>query len=245
VYRYHVLVRFGILVLLLLAPAAASRAETVLIEAARDATLIEDPDGALANGSGPAFFIGRNNQGENSVRRGLITFDVAAVLPRNARVESVRLTLYMSPSNRASSRIGLHRLLAAWGEGASYASGGGGDLSQAGDATWIHTFYDDAFWVKPGGHFVARASASRDVAASDFYTWESTRKMVADVRRWLAAPQRNFGWILLGDEAMPQTAKSFASREEPDPSLRPVLEVTYHLPGGEKRSRRMAKRRPL
>jgi hypothetical protein len=151
----------------------------------------------------------------------------------------------MSPSNRASARIGLHRLLAAWGEGASYASGGGGDLSGAGDATWIHTFYDDAFWVKSGGHFVARASAAQDVAASDFYTWESTRKMVADARRWLAAPQRNFGWILLGDETAPQTAKSFASREEPDPSLRPVLEVTYHLSGGRQQPGRPVTRRSL
>ncbi|TFG94043.1 MAG: hypothetical protein E4H11_07505, partial [Myxococcales bacterium] len=63
--------RIAIAVLLLLAPAAAM-AETVFIEAARDATLIEDPDGALANGSGPVFFVGRNNQAENSVRRGLI-----------------------------------------------------------------------------------------------------------------------------------------------------------------------------
>jgi hypothetical protein len=34
-----------------------------------------------------------------------------------------------------------------------------------------------------------------------------------------------------GDETTPQTAKSFASRENPDLSLRPVLEVTYRLPG--------------
>ena len=223
-------VRTGIALVLLLVPAVAA-AETILIDAGRDATLIEEPDGALANGAGPVFFVGRTNQRQNSVRRGLIYFDVAAALPRNARVESVRVTLYMSPSNSAPSQIGLHRLLAAWGEGASYATGGGGDSSAPGDATWIHTFYDDGFWVKPGGHFVSRASASRDVAASDFYTWEGTRKTVADVRLWLAAPHRNFGWVLLSDETTPQNVKSFASREEPDPSLRPVLEVIYHLPG--------------
>jgi hypothetical protein len=223
-------VRTGIAVVLLLAPALAT-AETVLIEAGRDTTLIEEPDGALANGSGPVFFVGRTNQPQNSVRRGLVYFDVTAALPRNAWVESARLTLYMSPSNAASRRIGLHRLLAEWGEGASFASGGGGDLSAPADATWIHTFYDDEFWVRPGGHFVARASASREVAASGFYTWEGTRKMVADVRQWLAAPHRNFGWILLGDEMTPQNVKSFASREEPDASFRPVLEVTYHLSG--------------
>ena len=69
--------------------------------------LIEDSDGGLANGSGPVFFVGRTNQGQNSVRRGLVYFDVAAALPANARVETVRLTLYMSPSNSASHRISL------------------------------------------------------------------------------------------------------------------------------------------
>ena len=126
---YHRGVRIGFALLLLLAPALAT-ANTVLIEAGRDATLIEEPNGALANGSGPLFFVGRTNRAQNSVRRGLVYFDVAAALPQDARVESARLTLYMSPSpNSASGRIGLHRLLADWGEGASSASGGGGDFS--------------------------------------------------------------------------------------------------------------------
>jgi hypothetical protein len=222
--------RTGIALVLLLY-AAPVAAETVFIEAGRDTTLIEEPDGTLANGAGPVFFVGRTNQRQNSVRRGLIYFDVAAALPRNARLESVRVTLYMSPSNTISRQIGLHRLLTEWGEGNSYASGGGGDASEPGDATWIHTFYDDEFWAKAGGHFVSRTSASRDVTTSAFYTWESTQKMVADARIWLAAPQKNFGWILLGGEMAPKSVKSFASREEPDPSLRPVLEVTYSLPG--------------
>ncbi len=217
--------------LLLLLSAAPATAETIFVEATRDTTLIEDPAGALANGAGPVFFVGRTNQRQNSVRRGLIYFDVAAVLPEHARVESARVMLYMSPSNPAPHRIALHRLLFAWGEGTSYASGGSGDFSAPGDASWIHTFYDDAFWVKPGGHFVVRASSWRDVGTSAFYTWESTQKMVADVRLWLAAPDRNFGWILLGDETTPQNVKSFASREEPDSALRPTLELTYSLPG--------------
>jgi hypothetical protein len=223
-------VQVGLALALLLMPAVAA-AERIFIEAGQDATLIEEPDGTLANGAGPAFFVGRTNQRQNSVRRGLIYFDVAAALPENARVESARVTLYMSPSNAVPRQIGLHRLLSDWGEGTSSASGGGGDLSTPGDATWIHTFYDDGFWVKPGADFVARASVSREVAASDFYMWPSTRRAVADVRLWLRAPHRNFGWILLGDEATAQSVKSFASREAPDPSLRPVLEVIYQLPG--------------
>ena len=83
----------------------------------------------------------------------------------------------------------------------------------------------------PGGRFTAEPSAELEVFGSGPYTWNSTRALVQDVRRWAAAPQRNFGWILIGDESTPQTAKSFASREHPDPMLRPVLEITYHRPG--------------
>jgi hypothetical protein len=218
------------LLLSLLAPLVAP-ADTLRIEARQDATLIEDPSGALANGSGPTFFVGRTNQREQSVRRGLLHFDVAAALPGGARVESVRLVLAMKPSNRTPHRVGVHRLLAGWGEGKSSASGGGGARSLPGDATWIHTFYDDVLWVRPGGHFVARASASREVADPGPYSWGSTRKLVADVRLWLANPRRNFGWILIGDESTPQNVKAFGSREEPNASLRPVLEVDYRLPG--------------
>jgi hypothetical protein len=219
-----------LLTLLSVIPATAA-AETVRIEADRDATLVEDPDGTLANGSGPVFFAGRTSQGQNSTRRALLRFDVAAVLPDRAIIESVSLILFMRPSNPEMREIRLHRVLADWGEGASSSSGGGGRPSEPGDATWIHTFYDFEFWSHSGGQFVGRDSARLQAAGSAFYTWESTHHLVQDVRLWTSAPQRNFGWILIGDETTHQTAKSFASRENPDPALRPVLEVTYRTPG--------------
>jgi hypothetical protein len=216
---------------LLCAFSASAAAETVRIEADRDATLIESPDGTLANGSGPFFFVGRTASGQNSVRRALLRFDVAAELPAQAIVEGVSLTLFMSPSNAQTSELRLHRVLADWGEGASSASGGGGRPSEPGDSTWIHTFYDVDFWAHSGGQFVGRSSARLEVTGPAFYTWESTSHLVQDVRHWSSVPKRNFGWILIGDETAPQTAKSFVSRENPDLALRPVLEVTYRLPG--------------
>jgi hypothetical protein len=222
-----------VLTLLLVGPAAA---ETVAIEANRDATLIEDPDGALANGSGPVFFAGRTNQTQNSVRRALLYFDVAAVVPERAVIERVALTLFMSPSNPESRRMALYRVQADWGEGSSSASGGGGAPSEPGDATWLHTFFDTDFWAHSGGQFIGRVSSRRVVAGSGFYTWESTNHLVQDVRLWKSAPKRNFGWILIGDETTRQTVKSFASREFSDPAFRPILEVTYRLPG-ERRHR--------
>ena len=216
----------------LLCAAPSARAHTVTIEAARDATLIEHPEGALANGAGPVMFAGRTNAPVNGARRALISFDVAGALPDRAIIESVSLTLFMNPSNPEPRVIRLYRVLADWGEGSSSSSGGGGAPSEPGDATWIHTFWDTDFWVHAGGQFLGRASAERDVGASDFYTWDSTVHLVQDVQMWSAAPDRNFGWILIGDEATPQTVKSFASRDHTDPSLRPALELTYRVPTG-------------
>jgi hypothetical protein len=213
---------------LLALPAAA---ETVLIPASHDATVIEDPDGALANGSGPFFFAGRTNQEQDSVRRGLLRFDVAEALPDQAIIETVSLTLFMAPSNPDIRDLRLYRVLADWGEGPSSSAGGGGAPSQPGDVTWLHTFYDSEFWVYGGGQFLGRASASLQVAGSALYTWESNPHLVQDVVLWKAAPQNNFGWVLIGDETTRQNVKSFASREYADPALRPVLEVTYRLPG--------------
>src|SRR5437867_1716510 len=81
----------------LLLSATSLAAETVSIGADKDAALIESPSGALANGSGPNFFVGRTAQDENSIRWALVRFDVAAALPRLAVIDRVELTLTMVP----------------------------------------------------------------------------------------------------------------------------------------------------
>jgi hypothetical protein len=220
--------------LTLLLAAAPAAAGTVRLEADRDATMIESPDGTLANGAGTALFAGRTSQSENSIRRTLLHFDVAGALPAHAIVERVVLTLFMIPSNADLRLLRLHRVLADWGEGASSSGGGGGAAAQPGDVTWLHTFYDSEEWVRPGGQFVARASAMTGVSVSGYYTWGGTEQLGADVRLWAAAPERNFGWMLIGDEATRQSSKSFASREHTDAGLRPVLETTSRRPGNRR-----------
>ena len=66
---------------------------------------------------------------------------------------------------------------------------------------------------------------------SGVYTFESTAALVRDVRLWSSAPHRNFGWIVIGEETIPQTAKKIASRESADPLSRPRLQVTYRMRG--------------
>jgi hypothetical protein len=211
--------------------AGPALAEVAVLQADHDATLIEDPAGALANGSGPVLTVGRNNQTESSIRRAVLRFDVAGALPRQAIVESVSLALFMQPSNATVRTLSLHRVLQEWGEGPSSSSGGGGVASQAGDATWIHTFYDNELWSEEGGLFTDEPRASLEVGDTGFWTWGTTPALEADVRLWAANPDRNFGWIVIGDEAVRQSAKSFVSREEADAALRPTLTITYRLPG--------------
>jgi hypothetical protein len=207
--------------------ASPALAETVTIEASRDATLIEDPDGALANGSGSTVFVGKINDG--GVRRGLLFFDVAGVLPRGAIIESATLIVFANSGNEATRELRLHRVLADWSEGPSVSGGGGGAPSQPGDATWIHTSHDVEFWLHSGGQFTGEPSARLDVGGPGHHVWPSTKQVVRDVRKWKSSPRRNFGWILIGDESARQTAKKIASREDSDPIRRPILEITYRI----------------
>ena len=215
-----------------------STADEVLIEAGADNTLYEDSLGSVSNGSGAIMVAGRTNGEVDSIRRAVLFFDVAGIIPHGAVVESVALSLYLNKGNGGAREMRLHRLLTDWGEGASVKDGGGlGATAEPGDATWLHTFYPDAFWGPDGGRYVGRVSASQLVGTADgnndlagSYTWPSTDRLVDDVRRWVKKPSMNHGWILVGDESVKQTAKQFASRESVSPELRPMLEVTYSLP---------------
>jgi len=207
-----------------------NQAATVAVPAARDTTLVEDPNGSLANGAGPAVFVGRTNATDNGVRRGLVVFDLVPgllqVQPNAMAIEKVSLVLTnLTESNVAPAEYRLHRALAEWGEGTSSSSGGGGAAATPGDATWVHTFHAETFWMHNGAQFVGQPSARLVLAGPGVYRFESDA-LLRDVRLWTLHPERNFGWILIGDETHGQTVRAFASRENPDPGLRPVLEIT-------------------
>ena len=101
-------------------PGAVANADTAIILAAKDNTLYESPAGSLSNGAGQHFFVGRTAQSANSIRRGLIAFDIAGNIPAASTIDSVELNLRMS---RTRSSVGLvielHRVLDDWGEGSS------------------------------------------------------------------------------------------------------------------------------
>lgn len=203
-----------------------AQSTTVTLEAAKDNTLYFSEGGSLSNGSGSHLFCGRDAQGGR--KRALVQFDLSSI-PANAMIDSVRLTMNMSTTISGATTISLRRLTSDWGEGASDAFGeeGAGAAAATNDATWVHTFFNSETWNSPGGDFVPTPSASRSVSGVGSYSWGSTSGMVADAQRWVNNASENFGWILIGNEEMLQTAKRFESRENANTANRPQLIVHY------------------
>jgi hypothetical protein len=210
---------------------AATRATQVALPASRDNTLYETITGEVSSGQGPAMFAGAT--AGLQVRRALLQFDVSTV-PAGAHIDSVQLVLHMNRSSEVIPRdFTLHRVVAAWGEGASNAGGDGtgpgggqGVPATTGDATWNFRFYDTDGWSTVGGDFDAAPLATTQVAGEDTYTWGSTPLLVADVQSWVDGNPNN-GWMLRGPESIGLTARRFATRESSLAGDRPQLIVYF------------------
>ena len=210
-------------------PAKTIVSKTVVLTPLKDNTLYQTFDGSLSNGAGVHLFAGATNTFQ--LRRALIAFDVAAQIPPGSTITHVTLVLYESQSIAGSESTELHRVTADWGQGSSDAGtvrDGIGSASRTGDATWIHTFFPDRRWSKPGGDFDAVADAIADVNGFGESTWGSSAAMIARVQDWLDHPSANFGWIVIGNEATARTAKRFDSREVVPDSTRPALTVDFN-----------------
>lgn len=213
-----------------LAATMARAQNTVMLNPMKDNTLYQDSNGALSNGAGKHFFAGKTASG--AIRRGLLKFDFIEFIPPTSTIIEVTLRLNMSRTISGEHPVSLHRLLSDWGEGNSAAPGeeGGGTAAAPGDATWLHTFFNTAFWNAAGGDFVVTPSASQPVNAEGFYTWGSAPEMVADLQSWVNDPSTNFGWLVMGNESVPSSAKRFDTRENPNPDNVPLLTVTFMPP---------------
>ena len=117
-----------------------------------------------------------------------------------------------------------------WGEGASNAGSPGGDgaPAQAGDATWLHTFYNTSFWTTPGGDFSPTISATTPVGAvNTTHQWGGSG-LLADVQSWVSNPASNFGWVIRANEIDVASAQRLDSREHT--THPPQLTITYQVP---------------
>ncbi|HEX7516147.1 MAG TPA: DNRLRE domain-containing protein [Chthoniobacterales bacterium] len=203
-------------------------ADTVSLLPQKDNTLYEDPAGQLSNGQGIYLFAGMTD--DNGLRRGLIAFDLASI-PTNATITGATLSMFLSRSGPSSAavNISLSKALRDWGEGASDAGspGGMGAPAEAGDATWLHTFYDTNFWTTPGGDFSPTPSATTPVSkVNTTYTWSGSG-LLADLQSWVSNPASNFGWVILANEIDVATAQRLNTRENSNNP--PQLTVTYQV----------------
>lgn len=223
---FPILVRLSLTAVLAL-PVIA-RSATLAIPAARDAVLYEDPAGATANGAGESLVAGRTNQASNSRRRALLQFSLAS-LPAGAAVTGASLQLHALAVSNAGEALSLHRVLTNWTSGTSNPSGTEttGSAALAGDSTWLHSSFNTAFWLTPGGDHTLQASAVATPGLGEGFVIWSGAGLLADVQGWLASPGSNFGWLLRTGEAVSQTARRFDSSESATPEFRPVLTVEY------------------
>ncbi len=211
-----------------------ARAGVIELTPVKDNTLFESATGGVSNGAGNSIFAGTSGPfGGDTIRRGLLAFDVAGSLPADATITGADLTLYLMQASALGdpARYGLRRVLSDWGEGTSSSGGGGGAPATPGDATWLHTFFPDRFWSTPGGDFDGATSASQTVSTDlGYYSWGSTPQLIGDVQSWLDDPGSNFGWVLAGvDETLGFTGLRFGSREAPAAQV-PVLRIEYEVP---------------
>jgi hypothetical protein len=221
---------------LLVVGAESGKAVTVQIPPSKDNTLFESTTGGLSNGIGWYFFAGRTSQLTNSIRRGIIAFNLADSVPPGSTIQAVTLTINCSKAATAFSRtITLRKVISDWGEGSTDAvcnfnNEGCGGGSTINSVTWIHRFYNSDFWGAPGGDFSGTTSGSVNVTTIGSYTFASTSQMVADLQGWVDNPANNFGWVLIGSESVAATAKRFDTKENPTAANRPYLTVTFEPP---------------
>jgi hypothetical protein len=228
--------RFATVLLLVVSAEQSLQADSLTLSAERDATLFEQITPPLASGSGQFLFAGKTLQGlQGQRRRALLRFDLSAV-PRGAAIESVELRLECLQFQGNETAMTLHRVTKGWTEGPSDPTGneGQGTPALVGDCTWVHASFDGMSggiaWSAAGGDFVTIASASTISPGEGLHVWTGSG-LVADVQAMVDGTLVNEGWILLGDESQPGTARRFASSEDDDTEhLRPALIVMWTLP---------------
>jgi hypothetical protein len=204
------------------------------IPADADSALLEfSPDYNLGRQSDlPSGTLGATAGSTRS--RLLIRLDLAG-LPPQAVVQSaiLKLAVVKVPAGAADSVFALHRMLTPWREGNQHGVMPGGALAAPGETTWNERLVGEAAWGKAGGEpgvdFAASPTATERLAGSGLYEIELGAQGARDLEAWLAAPETNYGWMLISQsEDVLKTARRLASREAAENP--PRLVVRYEVP---------------
>lgn len=200
----------------------------VAVNAQTTVDLNPDKDNSIYSESDNSNGEGKLYAGEtcaDDTRRALIHFDISSMVPGGVTITDVSLTLNCDNAgpDALSEEYSLHSVTQDWGEGTSTGLGEGAPAI-APDATWTDAMFGTAFWDAAGGDFNPAASATTTLTdLTGDYTWTGA-DMVTDVQNWLDNPTENFGWILIGEEAVTCTARRFGSKDD---GVAPILSITY------------------
>ncbi|MEJ7595603.1 MAG: DNRLRE domain-containing protein [Planctomycetaceae bacterium] len=185
--------------------------------------------GNISNGAGQYIVTG-GATGSAAARRGLVSFDIASAgIPVGSTILDVVLSMNLAETIGGSASVSVHKLMKAWSEAGSDASGNefDGAAAEQFDATWLFSMFDSASWSNAGGDF-SGSSASVSVDSLGIYEWIGGG-LIGDVQEWLDDPGVNHGWLIHGSEVA-GNVKGFDSRDSANAVLRPTLEITYEEP---------------
>jgi hypothetical protein len=232
--------RIGFGIALFICLATIGHANTItLTSPSLENNLIQSSAGTLGNALGD-IFVGRTNQpAGQSIRRGLMQFNVAGSIPSGATISGGTLTMTdVTSGSTGSQTLNLYAVSDSWGQGTSYVSGGAGTAATNNDATWLYRFYNSASpltslsWTNSGGDFSSTLSgAAMDSTNGQLVVWSSASnpQMTADIQSWLDNPAGNFGWLLEGNEGAPNTAKVLGAGPFYT-GTGPALTISYTVP---------------
>ncbi len=202
----------------------SAQTQELNLEATMDNSMYEE--GELSNGAGDYIFAGVTKN--NAKRRALVNFDLSSALPHGITIDSAILILRPSKVKTSGTSANIHKVKTGWGEGTSDANAqeGKGVTATQNDATWTHAKTGGESWSTPGGDYEPVSSASTEVKLGSNSVFASTG-VTADVNGWLANPDGNFGWIVIGDESTSSTSLRFYSKENSEIDFRPTLKLYY------------------
>src|SRR5688500_10000681 len=149
----------------------------VVVTASKDVTLYQRSAGDQANGQ-DSIYVARTTLAE-PIRRGLVFFDLSALIPPGSVVQAASLPLHVNRSaiSGGNVNISLHKSLQNWTEGPANGGGSSGFAPASGDVTWLHSSFNSSTWSTPGGTFSPTASATSPVGGIGSYTWTSSTLM--------------------------------------------------------------------
>lgn len=201
-----------------------------------DAPLYSDPGNTATrdqnSGANSQMYVGET--GTAGPRRSVVRFDVSTI-PTGSSVSDVSLQMTITgvPGlfTPVNSTHNLHRITSTtiWTEGTGVGTGAGGTAANAGEITWNSVSHPTG-WTSAGGDFDPTPSAGVAVGTTTgTITWTDNTPgdgLVADVQAWIDGSQPNNGWIVVGGEGVPGTARVFATSESGAPAARPTLTIT-------------------